>query len=217
MLRGALVIMIAVGLIGLVVDQIKLRRLQSEKSRLQRLVGKLDVDDDARIHIALVESPEPLHRVWRVYLPANSTWRLAHESAFGGSGWSQSGRSEARNELWRWRVVGSNESFRSHVLSGSGSSTSSIQPRMAEYLRSNWKQLDVQVAGADGTQVASADQIIPLVTIHVPTDLLPKVKEELGERTWEHLKEKPLLRMELGSEAAFKAREKQLREQKGKP
>ena len=217
MLRGALVIMIAVGLIGLVVDQVRLRRLQSEQSRLQRLVGKLDIDDEARIHLALVESPEPLHHVWRVYLPASSAWRVTHESASSGSGWSQSGPSEARNEIWRWRVAGSDGAFRSHVLSGSGSSTSSIQPEMADFLRSNWSQLNVQVAGADGTQIASTDQIIPLVTIRVPTGLLPKAKEALGERTGEQLKEKPLLKLELGSEAAFTAREKKLREQKDKP
>ena len=216
MLRGALVIMIAVGLIGLVIDQVKLRRSQSQESRLERLVGKLDVDDHTRIHIALIESSEPLHHVWRVYLPARSAWRVTHESASSGSGWSQSGPSEARNEIWRWRVVGSDGAFRSHVLSGSGSSTSSIQPEMARFLRSNWRDLEMEIAGEHGLQIASTDQIIPLVTISVPTDLLPKAKEALGERTGEQLKEKPLLRMELGSEAAFTAREKKLREQKDK-
>lgn len=50
-------------------------RLAAEHARLARMTGDLPIIDPARVHLLALETGEPLHQAWRIYLPPiASSW-----------------------------------------------------------------------------------------------------------------------------------------------
>src|SRR6185436_11697936 len=46
-------------------------RLQAECARLLAITGDLSIDDPSKVYIRALDTREPLHFAWRVYLPPN--------------------------------------------------------------------------------------------------------------------------------------------------
>ncbi len=58
-------------------------RLAQHYQKLVRVAGSLVVSDPSKIYVQALETGDPMHFAWRVFLPANYTenWRSSRESA----------------------------------------------------------------------------------------------------------------------------------------
>lgn len=211
--RVALCGLIVVGVFGLIADRRKLNLLEQRAEELSLIVGELEVSDPSRIHIKLIDAVADDHLLWRLYLPPHQSLRLSHDFLGGGSGWSSySNSDEAMNDLLRWRLEGPDDATRLHIISSRGSSTSSITPQTAKFFRTYWSELDIKIAGDKGEEAFPVDQIASLITVKVPDHLRSVAEEQLGSYVWKQLQEQPLLRIEIGTTAAFEEREAEQQE-----
>src|SRR5688572_20693291 len=80
--------LLAVTLIGafLVVHSLRQRNiLHNEQDRLARLTGSLRLSDPSQAHVLALETGEPLHFAWRVYLPPRCRFSVKHLGSSGVS------------------------------------------------------------------------------------------------------------------------------------
>lgn len=199
--------LIGVGIFGSLSDRRKLNLLEQRADELRPIVGQLEPNDPSRVYVKLVDAVADDDLLWRIYLPPHQSLRLLHDFVGSSSRWSSySSPGEARNDLLRWRLEGPDESATLHIILSRSSSTSSFSPRLAKFLRTYWSELHVDIAGDQGEEAFSADQIGSLMTIDVPDHLRSVVEEQLGSSVGKRLQEQPLVRIEMGTPAAFEER-----------
>ena len=96
--------------IVLVVQWRELGPLRAEVRRLRDEVGYLTIDDDTRPHAIQIDTGEPNHWRWRVYIPAQGKYGLHTRrdhipqrglpTGSGSGGWSLLEAGEHRLDLW---------------------------------------------------------------------------------------------------------------------
>src|SRR4051794_9503403 len=65
-------------------------RLEARYARMVRIAGDLPVADPSKVYIRAVDTGEPLHYAWRIYLPPNYTLIVRNRTGYGSSGSSTS-------------------------------------------------------------------------------------------------------------------------------
>jgi len=206
LLNSALLIAIAVCLVGLVLDRRRLSSARLELARLEALVGILRIDDLSRLHLRLIEDNGPEELVWRVYLPGNgASWRFSFRGPTGRGGNSKFTTNQPREILVRVRMTLDAEEPMFYMMFN-GSWLQLMSPSMAKFIVANWRDLDIQIAGRSGQSESRSDQVRDLLTVTVPESLLDKVKEDLGVNAYQQFKNEPLVHIELGQTAAVVAR-----------
>lgn len=150
------------------------RRLETELARLRNLVQELDLVDPTKVHIRAIETNEPLHFAWRVYLPAGiSTTVKSRFTLSGGSSWGSSTSTNPshfiarvrfrKNERGTWELY---EKFHN------GSSHSTIsEPRISELFDKHAAELVAEPLGADQLEVFDSTESRDLLRILLPVKL----------------------------------------------
>lgn len=211
-----LVGLMALGLWTLVRDRRELGDLRRESDRLGAIVGEMDMRDPSRIHIVNVADDGPNELLWRVFLPAGHSWMTTRQMASGGrSSHHQSSSSSSADMLVRYRLREDEKGWSTFLVHGSGSSSSSIQEEIGEFLDEHWNELHVQIAASERQLDVGTDEVVTLLSIEVPQELMELAEAKLKPHIVARLKEAPVMKIEIGSEEAFALREKRAEESLG--
>ena len=213
---AVLVGLMALGLWTLVQDRRELGDLRRESDRLGAIVGEIDTEDPSRIHIVNVADKGPNELLWRVFLPAGHSWTTTRHMASGGrSSHHQSSSSSSADMLVRYCLRENEKGWSTFLVHGSGSSSSSVQQEIGEFIDEHWKDLHVQIAASESQLDVATDEVVTLLSIEVPQELMELAEERLKPYVVTRLKEAPVMKIEIGSEEAFAIREKQEEETLG--
>ena len=149
-----------------------LRQLRSEYNRVVALAGELEITDPALLHLVALESDDPWHFMWRVYVPANFTSHV--KISVGGSGGTGSfSNSDPTEFIGRVRVSQNrNGQFVLYKNFGSGSTLMNFgTPEIMDFLNEHRRSLIVEQVGADGLETVSPDAAVTLLKISLPDEL----------------------------------------------
>ena len=180
------------------------RELLAEQNRLEQLVGSLPIDDPTKMHVRALDTGQPLHFAWRVYLPAGfkSQWRGYSGGGSGGP------RSRPRESIARVRFRENDEGILEVFVHSGGSSsrTTTGNRKLAELLHGRWDELEVEQLGRDQLVVVEPDEIATLVRVTFSESLKLDAKQKLSKRSWKRYQE-TLFDYRFGSHRAFQKAE----------
>lgn len=145
-------------------------KLAGEYRRLAATWGDLELSDPFRVHVLALDTGDPLHFAWRMYLPPDCT---------GAWDWSSCGRQTSRS---RWQNVSSSSipydgicrvRFRKDArlgwqvltVSGTTSSLLPIEPSLARQLDRGIQTLRVTRAGAARSESFGPEELVTLIQI----------------------------------------------------
>ena len=177
------------------------QRLLAERGRLEKKVGSLPIGDPSKAHVRALETGEPLHFAWRVYLPAASNLRWKCSS--GGSSCSSS--SGASDFIARVRVR-ENEQGRLDVFTKQGGGSARLglgDEQLADLLRDRWNEIRVEQLGANGVAVIDANEVSTLLRLTLSDDLKREAAEKLEERVVKRF-QTALFDVRFGPDRAFR-------------
>lgn len=160
-------------------------RLGAEYRRLAKKTGELPILDASKLYIGALETGEPLHFAWRVYLPPH--YRL--ELRYTGGSRSSSSHAAAVDSIARVRLR-EDEQGLWHVYTqfpGGGSRSQLDGPPLAALLRQHWKEIEVQQLGAGGPVALDANQSAQLLRLRLPPHVQETAQTALPEATRERL------------------------------
>ncbi len=143
-------------------------QLRAEHRRLIGTVGELPIADPEKVWFVALETGDPLHFAWRVYLPANYHFRIRHDN-----GSSSSWRSDPAEFVARIRFrVSDTGTLQVYGDYGSGSSLASRgDGKVSHFVQQHWDRLEVEQLGSkDAVSVDPADSAT-LLRIRMPEDL----------------------------------------------
>ncbi len=86
---------------------------------------------------------------------------------------------------------------------------------LGAFLDEHWSELQIQIAGSEGELTLETDQVLTLLRIEVPEELVDLAKAELNRYEVERLRDDPLIKIEIGSSQAFALREEQVKQELG--
>jgi hypothetical protein len=153
------------------------RQLAATYDRLARVTGDLAITDPSKAHLLALETGEPLHFAWRVYLPPNYNVRL--RSGLGGQ--SSSWSSGSIEFIARVRIRQTDRGpLEIYTRFSGGSSLMSIGgPKLAELLRGRWNDVIVEQVGAGGLTALEPGKPAVLLRLKLPDDLAAQAKKVL--------------------------------------
>jgi hypothetical protein len=174
--------------------------LTREHQRLMLKTGKLKVTDPTLVHIQAIDTGEPLHFAWRVYLPAN--YDFAYRCSSGGG--SGSG-SESWEGIFRVRLKEVNGDYRIYYRFVGGSGLRSLGSRKLKELFNEYpdlrNRLVVEQLGADGLVTYEPSEVKTLIRISMPEDILQPLKGNVND--WEYQRLEQIEWMRIGTRAAI--------------
>ena len=183
--------LVAVSLVGLVFvwqtgQQRQASRLEYE--RLIRLVGDLPLTDPGKIHVLALDTGEPLHFAWRIYLPPKCSFHARYQSGSSSSYYSDPQEFIARVRF-REQPDGRMQIY-TKFAGGSGQSGFG-DDSLANFLRGRWDQIGVEQLGTGKPAILDLDKEARLLRLTLPDDLHAQATEKVDARS---LQEKlPLL------------------------
>jgi hypothetical protein len=196
------ILLLAVALIGVCFAYPAATRFQSvaaEYNRLENQVGDLRIDDPTKVVIRAIDTGEPLHYAWRIYLPANyaAHWRSSHG---GNSSFSSEPRDFTARVRFRRNEQGKLMVF---AKSSGGSSLMSINhPVFGTLSDDQLQQIEFVQLGRDRLQVVEPSVIVTLLELSLSPELQQQVVTQYQGRRL--LRDLPVLwRWQLGPEASF--------------
>jgi hypothetical protein len=154
--------------------------LLREYERLLGLVGDLPLTDRDKIQIQAIDTKEPLHFAWRVYLPAKTEIRATY-----GGGSSTSFNSDQREFIARFRIrEHSDGSLRAYTkFAGSSSQSGLGDDSLARFLRGHWEQIQVEQLGAGKPAIVSPGNAALLLRLKLPHELNRRAADEVDARS----------------------------------
>ena len=149
-------------------------RLQAEYRRLSAITGELVIDDPAKVAIRAIETGEPLHFAWRVYIPPN--YRQIVSSAQDSSeSWSAASQQFIARVRFRLDEQGILRVYRR--FSG-GSNYSTLGDRhLGDLLKSGWDQIEAAQLGKDEVVSLAVGDPAVLLRLTLP----PEMEEAAGQ------------------------------------
>lgn len=153
-------------------------RLRGEFERLSRKTGDLLIADPSRVHVRALDTGEPLHFAWRVYLPPNYTqvWR----SSSGGQETSWS--SFAREFIARVRFREDEQGIlQVYSRTSGGSGRAGLGDRhLAELLRGRWGEILVEQLGAADLVAFEPDRRAVFLRLTLPDGMQDEARVKLS-------------------------------------
>ncbi|CAN5899146.1 hypothetical protein BH23PLA1_BH23PLA1_08550 [soil metagenome] len=159
-------------------------RLEVQYAQLSRKVGDLPITDPSRVHVRALETGDPMHFAWRVYLPPNFNANLRHNAGGSSSAWS-SDASELIARI-RFREDEQNQLQVYTQFSGGSSRFGLGSPELAELLRGRWDELRVEQLGAPEMAAVAQDRSAVLLRLTMPEDMERNAREKLPAWDLEH-------------------------------
>jgi hypothetical protein len=211
-----LVGLMALGLWRLVQDRRQLKGLRTEANRLAALVGEIDLEDPSRIHVVSVPDDRPNEFSWRVFLPAEHAWAINQHMGSGGrSSHNQTASSSPNDMLVRFRMTETESGWTTFLVHDSGTNSSSMPSEFGAFLDEHWNELKIQIAGSEGELTLETDQVLTLLRIEVPEELIELAEAKLIRHQAQRLRDDPLIKIEIGSDQAFALRAEQAKQELG--
>lgn len=170
-------IAILVGAIRAVQSGRERSELRTEYQRLVRKVGELAISDTTKVWVSALETGDPMHFAWRVYLPANHHFRVRHQ---GGS--SSSNRPDSAEFVARVRFRMSDSGhLQVYGHYGSGSHLGSRgSGEVAQFIQQHWERFQIEQLGSEGAVSLEPTDSATLLRITVPDDLQAEMRELLS-------------------------------------
>jgi hypothetical protein len=152
-------------------------RLQAEYRRLSAITGELAIDDPAKLSIRAIDTGEPLHFAWRVYVPPN--YRQIVKRSTGGS--SRSSSSSSRQFIARVRFRLDEQGYLSVYSRFAGSSTGETlgDRRLGELLQGGWNKIEAMQLGAGGAASLAAGDSAVLLRLTLPPEMQEAARQGL--------------------------------------
>jgi hypothetical protein len=151
-------------------------RLESEYRRLVQETGELPIGDPSKAHLRALETGEPLHFAWRVYLPPKFTVRI-RDGHGGSSGTSSSSREFIARVRFREDQDGNLELYK-HFAGGS-SRGGFGDPGLAKLLRGRWDKVIVEQFGAGDVATIEPDEPVVLLRLSLPKEMEAEARKTL--------------------------------------
>lgn len=150
------------------------RRLSATHDRLARATGDLTITDPAKIHMLALETGDPMHFAWRVYLPPKCSLTLSAKSGGGSTSFSVN----ASEFIARVRVRRSERgALAVYQHFGSGSSLFEFgDPAFASLVFDRQDKLLVEQVGADRLATFDPKQSAIFLRLSLPDDLVKAAK-----------------------------------------
>ncbi|MCC7339129.1 MAG: hypothetical protein IT422_28890 [Pirellulaceae bacterium] len=208
---SSLLVFMAYCLWGLIRDGSELRHLKVDAARLERLVGRIDTNDEQKIQVINVRNDGSNELLWRVYLPAGHAWNFSHGLArHYDSTNSISTTKEPQEILIRIRLVNRDGRWVLMVMSPNSWGISNLPDGVGGFLSEHWNEFDTMVAAQDGNKSFSTDEVVSLLSVEVPEALMETAKGELEDSFYKQLQTQLLFSAEVGTVGAFVARAERL-------
>lgn len=150
--------------------------LRAEYRRLAAKVGELDVEDPEKVWLVALDTGDPMHFAWRVYLPANYRLKVRHPS-----GWGSSWGSDPKEFIARVRFRDEDDDAISVYKNfGSGSSRGRYaHGDAAAFVRKHREAFEIEQLGRDGPVSLDPDEPAELLRIRLPAELKEQAEAEL--------------------------------------
>ncbi len=156
-------------------------RVRAKSERLSRSAGNLVITDPSKVHVLALDTGEPLHFAWRVYLPADyELFTRVMPAASVGS--LVPGTSPARELILRVRFREDSEGDLNLYQSRENSSSrqSFGDPALSKVLHGRFDKVLVEQLGTHGAVSVGMDEPLDLLSLTVPADLETEVRNELS-------------------------------------
>jgi hypothetical protein len=161
------------------------RRLAGTYNRLARIAGDLSITDPSKVHVLALETGEPLHFAWRIYVPPNYTLHLTSGMGGQSSSWSSGSSEFIARVRFREGESGTLEVY-SHVAGGS-SAMGIGTPALAELLRGHWDRVAVEQSGRSGLTAIDPKKPELLLRLTLPDGLAKEAGKTLSSYEQENL------------------------------
>jgi hypothetical protein len=154
--------------------------LQTEYDRLALLTGELPVQDSSKVHVKAIDTHNPLHFAWRIYLPPK--YRLIVKDSCGGQ--SNSSRSDSCDFVARVRFRENEQGLLSLYTSFQGTSgmMSIGDKALTELLRDNWERIEVEQLGKNDPVTLASNEPALLLQLTLPEDLKNEAQGKVSDR-----------------------------------
>lgn len=158
------------------------RGLRAEYDRLVRAAGELPVTDPTMVYVRALDTGDPMHYAWRVYLPPNYPYEVRHSGWGGGGESSNSGGSAAQEFIARVRFRPDDQGrLHCYLKFAGGASRGSIgTPEVGTLLRRRWSALHVEALGSSGAAVIDPKKPATLFRLTLPPELQSELKAMWG-------------------------------------
>jgi hypothetical protein len=152
-------------------------RLERDYERLVRATGDLPISDPTRAHFRALETGEPLHFAWRVYLPANYPVKLRSREGEMGSGVSSSPEEFIARVRLREDHQGNWSIYQ--AFHGGSSRGSLGGKELNDLLRRSAGKILVEQLGAKATATVEPNGSAVLLRLSLPEDIQTEARTSL--------------------------------------
>lgn len=151
-----------------------------EYDRLVRLTGDLSLTDPDKVHILALETQEPLHFAWRIYLPPRTRLKFRHP---GGSGSSTAFDAEHLIARVRFREHPPGRLLMYTRFSGVSGQSGFGDDSLARFLQGRWDQVEVEQLGTGQPAVLKTGEELQLLRLTLPEPLHAEATEKVDSRS----------------------------------
>jgi hypothetical protein len=175
-----LILLVAIVVGGVLVFQTgrERSRLQNTYDRLARKTGDLEIANRAWVHVQAIDTGDPTHFAWRVYLPPNYSEIV--RSSLGSQ--SQGSTTDARELMARVRFREDEKGLLEVYTHFSNSSSRTFlgDQRLAKFLRAHWDKIRVEQLGSGDVVAIPPDGTASLLRLTLPEEIQSEAREELS-------------------------------------
>jgi hypothetical protein len=167
-------------------------RLEARYERMVKIAGDLPIADPTKVYIRALDTGEPLHYAWRVYLPPNYTLIVRNRAGNGNGGSSTSWSLNSVEFIARVGFRKDEQGLMNvYTRFHNGSSMSGFGGRaVTELLTAHPGEVRVEQLGSSGIAVVQPDQSAVLLRMSLPEELVGEAHKGQSPRG---LKADPLL------------------------
>jgi hypothetical protein len=175
---------------GLVIGGVSAWRSGVERSRLERkyrrlsqITGELRVEDASRLNLLALETGDPLHFAWRVYIPPKYEFRVHRSSGGGGS----SSSSAAKDIIGRVRLREDEEGqLLAYTHFGGFSTKMGIADQsLAAFLHGRQDRIRVERLASTHLEMLPTGRSAVLLRLSFPEEMREEARQALTPHVYE--------------------------------
>ncbi len=153
-------------------------RLRSEHARLAKKIGDPTINDPSKAYFQALDTGEPMHFAWRVYLPAKYQQQLG--GRWGGNFLSTGGKSA--DFIFRVGFVEEEGQLQCFFRDEQSSSKSTFGDKaLADLMRGKWERIQITQLGRTDVAVLDPNQKAVLLRLTLPDELVREASTKLSE------------------------------------
>lgn len=153
-------------------------RLAERYDRLVKVAGELPIGDPSKVYFRALDTGEPLHFAWRVYLPRSYAQTIASRSSTLLLASSSGRATECIARVRFRRDDRGNMEVYAHFTNVSTRATVGDE-RLADLMRGRWAEVRVEQLGSPNVAVLKPDQTAVLLRLALPDDIQAEIRRRL--------------------------------------